>query len=431
MLLVSCMGPQTATEAQSLTLDGQVIVTPGNPRFLARYSASGPYTPFMIAGAGDPEDFLHQGTKQADGTRSGGNQQPIIDALKASKPKAGVSSVHPNSMYFQAIRSHGGDGASDHNPFIVPSNPWSGVDTDILNQWDGWITQLDNENILTYFFFFDDGAAPFGNPSSIISGSSEDKFIRDIVNKLETKRHIIWSVAEEYSEAMSNNHVTSFAARIRYWDDYDHPIAVHQVSGNVFNFPNAPNIDQFALQVSASNDTPAEMNSYMTTAWNNAAGKYGITMAECATWHKTLMTALDRTNLRKSHWAVALTEAGSMVIGMWTTNTPTTAMLNDLARVHYFMTMTDFQSSLVPNNALRAGSTDFVFANAGVSYILYSDSCGTAPGLTGMTTGTWKLKWFDPIDGDIVNQTKTLGSGTQTFQRPSGIGNECAVWVRK
>lgn len=54
-----------------------------------------------------------------------------------------------------------------------------------------------------------------------------------------------------------------------------------------------------------------------------------------------------------------------------------------------------------------------------------------APGLTDMTAGTYELKWFDPVDGDLVTQTKTLSAGTQTFAKPSAIGSECAVWLNR
>jgi len=86
--------------------------------------------------------------------------------------------------------------------------------------------------VSVYLFFYDDDINPFGGTGSITAGSPEDNQIRDIVNKLETKKNIIWVVAEEYQDILSKTKVSSFASRIRHWDDYDHPIGVHQVGKN-------------------------------------------------------------------------------------------------------------------------------------------------------------------------------------------------------
>ena len=88
----------------SVALPGQIIVDPQTPRWFVYNRDSdgdGKLDPFYLGGAGGPEDFFYRGTRNADGTRSGGDQQTIINALGAS----GV-----NGIYVEAVRSHGGDG---------------------------------------------------------------------------------------------------------------------------------------------------------------------------------------------------------------------------------------------------------------------------------------------------------------------------------
>src|SRR3989344_1023036 len=96
-------------------LPGQIIVDPNNPSWLVYNKDSnidGKLDPFFLLGPGDPEGFLYRGARNADGTRNG-DQIDIINQLKGTGA---------NSIYFIGIRSHGGDGAFDENPFNDPED---------------------------------------------------------------------------------------------------------------------------------------------------------------------------------------------------------------------------------------------------------------------------------------------------------------------
>ncbi len=41
-----------------------------------------------------------------------------------------------------AVRSHGGDGGPAQNPF-EDSNPSGALDQDILDQWESWLSAMD------------------------------------------------------------------------------------------------------------------------------------------------------------------------------------------------------------------------------------------------------------------------------------------------
>ena len=61
--------------------------------------------PRFFCGPGDPEDFLYRGALLPDGTRDG-DQDAIIRKLLENGG---------NTLYIQAVRSHGGDGAPSQN----------------------------------------------------------------------------------------------------------------------------------------------------------------------------------------------------------------------------------------------------------------------------------------------------------------------------
>ncbi|GAG04017.1 unnamed protein product, partial [marine sediment metagenome] len=85
-------------------LPGQIIIDPDHPQWLKRNGGRH----LFICGPGDPEDFLYRGKRKADGTREG-DQLQLIERLIAHGG---------NGIYMQIVRSHGGDGTRDHNPFV-------------------------------------------------------------------------------------------------------------------------------------------------------------------------------------------------------------------------------------------------------------------------------------------------------------------------
>ena len=143
LLLATAARTACAAEAADGPLPGQVIVDPDHPQWLKR--AGGEH--LFVCGPGDPEGFLYRGRRNADGTRNG-DQRQLIEKLIGHGG---------NCIYMQVVRSHGGDGTRDHNPF-VDSDPRRGLDQNILNQWQQWFTLMDQNEILIYLFVYDDGA---------------------------------------------------------------------------------------------------------------------------------------------------------------------------------------------------------------------------------------------------------------------------------
>ena len=347
--------------------------------------------PVLLCGPGDPEDFFYKNTSQS------------LNTMISNKAK---------TTY---ITAYGKD-------FV--GSPGTGVALDAtLNTWAGLMDQLEDAGVTTVFFFFDDG---YSLPSGWLSGDGPK-----IVNKLKNRANgtprklLIWSVAEEYSEGLSDQQVKDVAAMIKANDANGHVIGVHQLGGTAFKFNSDPNLKMFLMQL--NNDNIDTMNSLVNTAWTANPGKI-LNMAE------NIDHALDsRTVVRQRNWAAIM--GGASIVQVHKMGGTGTGFNNDPTKYTDCNNLTNFMEStrvnfMAPNNGLKAGSTEWVLAEPGFSYVLYTRNGGN-PGLTGMSSGTYTLTWMDAVSGTKVSETKSVGSGTQTFLKPSSIGNELALYLAK
>jgi len=391
--------------AKADTRNGRIIVHPERPQWLMR--ADG--TPFFMCGPGDPEDFLYRGKLNADGTRSG-DQMALIEKLKGTGA---------NCIYLMAVRSHGGDGDKTHNPFIA-NDPRKGVNRKVLGQWEKWFAEMDRNGIVIYFFFYDDSARIWNTGHEV--GKQERHFIHILVNRFEHHRNLTWCIAEEYEEAFGVQRVKSIAAAVRTADDHDHPIAVHKHHGLDFSeFADEPNIDQFAIQYNV--DSAEDLHKGIVDAWRNAAGRYNLNMAECAS-HGTGPSA------RRKSWACAMAGAYVMVLRMDIATT-SKSDLEDCGRLVRFFESTNFHE-MSPHDELAYGGTKYVLALPGHSSIAYASQLRGDIGLKDMAAGTYEFRWFNCATGKEVTQTKiNVKAGDQTWSKPRSMGDELAVYIKR
>ncbi|MFQ6042225.1 MAG: hypothetical protein ACE5PV_15320 [Candidatus Poribacteria bacterium] len=393
---------------------GQIIVDPDYPQWLKRKDDG----PFFMCGPGDPEDFLYRGALNSDGTRNG-DQMALIDKMKGTGA---------NCIYLMAVRSHGGDGDRTHNPF-VDNEPDRGINMKTLDQWETWFTEMDDNGIVIFFFFYDDGARIWDTGDVV--GDEERNFIRTIVKRFKHHRNLIWSIAEEYQEAFSPTRASGIAAEIRSADDYKHVIAVHKLSGLDFSeFADDPNvvyaskpvlIDQFAIQYNA--DTADALHRGVVAAWKSAAGKYNLNMSEAANYG-------EGATARKKSWACAMGGAYVMILGMDIDSTAVSD-LEDCGRLARFFESTNF-NEMAPYDELRYGGTEYVLASPGDSYIAYASNLSGGIGLRDMIAGTYTFRWFDCATGKSVTQKNIkVPAGDQTWSKPADIGNELAVYIKR
>ncbi len=377
-----------------------------NPRWLAWGDGS----PLFLCGPSDPEDFFYRGSQNPDGTRSG-DQQLIIDKMIGTGA---------NCLYVMAVRSHGGDGTSTHNPFIG-HDPAAGFNAAVLDQWDGWLTQLDAAGIISFFVIYDDGTRIW-NTGSVV-GAEEEAFFTDLVNRFEHLDNLIWCLGEEYEEAYLPVRVEAFASIVATADDFGHPISVSQLNGDSFHFPGHPDLHSFAMQINNTLDY-GTIHGRVVNAFGIAAGQYNVNLMEVR-YHYS-----GREETRKRCWAAAMGGGYVMVHQMFVANTPVEA-IEDCGRLATFFQSTPFPS-MSPQDSRARGATDYVFGEESAGWILYAEDAGGALGISLPTgsAGPYDLRWLNCESGAEMQESGvSLTDGDNLLPIPSGLGTEVVVYA--
>lgn len=444
LVAVSCTGSESSlptTEGTKTPLPGQIIVDPDNPSYLVYNrdaDGNGKLDPFFLIGPGDPEGFLYLGTRQEDGTRNGGSQLEIINTLREHGG---------NGIYFQAVRSHGGDGEPDHNPWLDPADPSSGLNPAVIEQWRGWFDQMRDSDITLFFFIYDDGSHPFDDGCTGTVSQAEHDFIRDLVEAVENYPNLIWVIQEEFKfvgqtderRPCNDMRITKaglLADLVKQYDDYGHAVGVHHNIGDDMAFPDHPSVDIYVQQayVVVQEDKGNLETLHQAGLPGNGfdpQNRYVYIMGEAYNWHHALMEAKDRSMLRKSYYASAMAGGGVMVLGMYgAEGPPTVEMLQDMRRMQSFFESNPF-NEMAPADSVAYGDTQWALADRERHrYILYTSEGPGNLGVRELSPGSFSLTWFDPVTGNRIDQNDVQASGDVTFEKPSEIGSEVLLYLR-
>ncbi len=424
-------------------MTGQIIIDPDNPGKMVYNkdeNTDGKLDPLFLCGPGDPEGFLYRGKRNPDGTRKG-DQMKLIRKLK----KHGG-----NSIYLQAVRTHGGDAKTDrkNEPKIYPDdmhNPWidqdpkKGLNENILNQWDIWFEEMDKNGIVIYFFIYDDQinvTRQLGWPLDE-SGElhvEEKEFVQAIVRRFKHHKHLIWCVMEEGQEIGLNwqRHISKIAEAIREADEYCHIITAHQLRGNVFYHADDPVINQFALQTDKFKvSTVDSLYQFLLQAWKNSENRYSIVMSEDYVHGNVLIPEKNREETRKRNWAAAMSGSYIMVLGMDIRQTQK-KWLKDCRIIQTFFENTNF-NQMHPDVSLVSGETVYILAHKGFDYILYSSHSGKGLGINDIPGGVYSFTWLDCVSGKTKEITDTITTERKNYfrEKPSGFGKEVALYIER
>ena len=364
---------------------GSIMVDPCNPARMVYHATYeyGRVKPACFAGPGDPEDFFYNNTL---------NNLNLLISRGA------------RCTYVTAVLQDFGGG-----------HPGSGASLDAkLDEWEDYITRLEDAGIITVFIFFDDSQPLTANWQELVDKCAA---------KFKHHKLLVWCVAEEYSEALSASQVSQVAARIKRQDNYNHVVAVHQLNGNRFDFLGDPNIDMFMMQLNYS--SPGALHDMVKNS--NANGQKILNMAEAANHARH-----DRQTVRKLNWASIMGGASAVqVLGMGRASDP--CNWNDPQKYDDCARLTEFMESIrlnetSPRDDLARGSTDYVLANPGEVYLAYGDS-GSSLGVN-VEAGNYLVQWYDPVDCDrICEGVRQLSAGDQSFIKPTGIGDEAVIYL--
>jgi hypothetical protein len=132
---------------------------------------------------------------------------------------------------------------------------------------------------------------------------------------------------------------------------------------------------------------------------------------------------------RRYMWACAMTGMHTLEAG----HDPVRRadLLADDGPIRTFMEPTDFYT-MAPRDNLAAGSTKWVLANPGTSYIAYTYDCSGPMGLKELAAGDYDLLWFDTTNGRTVRQSGVrIAAGDAWWSKPESLGREIALYVTR
>ncbi|MCY7350637.1 MAG: hypothetical protein LH606_08205 [Cytophagaceae bacterium] len=431
--------------AQAQFLPNQIRIDPQNSSYLVYnrdQDKNGRLDPFFAIGPGEPEGFLYLGTRRADGTRDGRRQTELISRMKQQGG---------NTLYFQLVRSHGGDGEPDDNPWNDPANPASGINPKAIAQWKVWFDQIRDAGVVLFLFVYDDGTHPFDDGGCASNGTVSDAetgFVRQMANEFKAYPNLVWVVQEEYrfikakkSDANTTpcnnaraNRARNLAALIKQTDEHQHPVGVHHNIGLPMQFTGDKAVDVYVQQAQVTK-TGMHLDTLHAQGLMgfDPRHRYAYVMGEAYDWHRKLLIANDRTMLRKSYYASAMAGGGVMVLAMFDGKTPDPSdeMLTDMRRMQTFFESIPF-NDLAPNDALRQGNTRWILAAPEKGhYLLYSPDNPAMLGVRALRAGTYSLTWFDPATGVRKTGAKVTAAGDTQFPKPAGMGAEVVLFLTK
>jgi len=177
-------------------------------------------------------------------------------------------------------------------------------------------------------------------------------------------------------------------------------------------------------------DTPAEVKSYI------AADVQGLTYPYMIDPDGSDMMDCSEADCRKAAW-YSLT-GGAWGWGGFSTDwfPPPKPNAPNFTKLSYYGYLLGF----LDNNAVRfwemtphqslisTNTTNSLLANVGAQYLAYVLS-GATVNIT-LDTGTYSVKYFNPVTGVTTSGTNTIGPATRTFSRPTGA-SDWVVFVSK
>ncbi|MHC4542042.1 MAG: hypothetical protein ACYS74_20015, partial [Planctomycetota bacterium] len=353
----SATGPLDDPDA----LPGQVIVAGSKPGYL-KYNGGGPV---FICGPDNPETFLWEGTLNADGTRSGGKQEAMIEGMA----KAGVNGFHFQMFRMQRCNFKN-EGDDKHAPFI-DHDPAKGLDEDVLKQWDGWLDLLEEKGIIVHLEFYNDATDVEMMGWTLDADGNlhphERRWIEGIVNRFEHHKNILWGIEESVNKLPPDRtpHFKKIAELIAQTDNYNHPIVQSFVvpidmegdfpagGARADVYAGDENIDvvTWLHVVPHGEDYEKQHQEYLQFYENDS---HNFIMLKNETYHHPR----GGERCRRYMWSCAMTGTHTLeaYIGADRASADTLA---DAGRINTFMEQTEFYK-MNPRDDLAAGSTKWV-----------------------------------------------------------------------
>jgi hypothetical protein len=266
----------------------------------------------------------------------------------------------------------------------------------------------------------------------------EKRFFEGIVRRFKNHKNIIWGIEESVNKLprARTPHFMKLSQIIAQVDDHNHPIVHSFVTPETSEkdigkdavmsdeYVKDPNIQlvTWLHVLPHGNDYDAQHEAYLKYARIDR-DRFIVMKNETERFPRT------EPQSRIYMWACAMTgmhtlEAGHDVIRR-------SRLLDADGKIVKFMEQTDFHR-MESRDDLAAGSTRWVLANPGNSYIAYTYDDSGPMGIKDLAAGTYDLLWFDTINGKQVEQKGiSIPAGNLLLSKPDAIGNEVALYVKR
>lgn len=417
-------------------LPGQIIVAGSNPGYL-KYNGGGPA---FLAGPDNPEDFFFRGKLNPDGTRSG-DQDEILRFLADARPSA--FHVQMFRMRRCNIKDEGDD---THNPFI-DHDPSKGLNKAVLDQWDHWLGELEKIGVVVHLEFYNDFTDVEMMGWKLDEKGNlhpdEHRFITGIVKRFQHRKNIVWGIEESSNKLPPERvrHFKKIAEVIAETDRHNHPIVQSFVVPNDpdYDFPEGgvlsdpyrgdPHIRVVTWLHLIPHGDDLKMQYHEYSYWARRDSPYFIVMKNETFFRPYLRTAPLG---RRYTWTAAMAGLHCLEAqhnaARWREFGDRIREDGYLAR---FMEQTDFYR-MKPRADLAAGSTRWVLANPGRSYIAYTYDYSGPMGIKGLPGGRYDLLWVDTVNGRMERRENVdLPPGEPSLAKPDGFSDEVAVYLKR
>lgn len=417
-------------------LPGQLIVAGGRPGYL-KYNGGGPA---FLAGPDNPENFFFLGTINPDGTRAGGEQDKLIDHLG----ETGVNALHV--LLFRMRRCNIKDEGDDTNTPFIDSDPAKPLNEAVLNQWNQWLTRLEEKGVIVHIEFYNDATDVERMGWKLDAQGNlhpnEHRFIEGVVNRLKHHRNILWSIEESANKLPKERtpHFKKIGEVIAKADNHHHPIM------QSFVVPDDPDKDfpkdgiypdeyigdpnvrvvTWLHVVPQGEDVEKAHQEYLKYYKRDAAN---FIVMKNETFFKPY---LQRAPFGRQYmWACAMAGVHSMEAQHYANKPGHTTLLREDSFLGAFMERSDFHL-VKPHDELAAGSTKWVLAGQDNTYIGYTYKYSGPMAFKDMKAGTYDLTWLDTATGKVVVQKGVaFAPGGAGWNKPESIGDEVALSVKR
>jgi hypothetical protein len=417
-------------------LPGQIIVAGPRPGYL-KYNGGGPA---FLSGPDDPEAFFFLGELNPDGTRSGGPQDQIIRRLGAT----GAGAFHAQMFRMRRCNIKG-EGDDTHNPF-TGHDPAKGLNPEVLDQWDNWLRQLEEAGVVVFLEFYND-ATDVERMGWVLDARGnlhpdEERFITGIVKRFKGRKNILWGIEESANKlpAARTPHFKKIAEVIARADNHHHPIA------QSFVIPNDPDEDfpeggvlsdvyygdpfirivTWLHLIPHGDDLDMQYREYLR--YSKRDSPHFIVMKNETFWRPYV--AREPLGRRYS-WAAVMAGMHNMEAQHKADRAAHEPRLREDGYIAAFMEGTDYYR-MKPRPDLAAGSTRWVLANPGKSYIAYTYDAKGPLGIKEIAPGTYNLLWLDTVEGGRNEQEGvSVSSGEAGWTKPDSFSSEVALYIQR